>query len=802
MKFEVQRLLQRDRTTVMVVDVAAILRAVAEVEPGTTAELWHPGGLMAEFFSVAAASVAVWFIGPTALPTRRVGQGELHAAHQGLVGLQPAGVVIRSAEPLGGVLAGLQALAWPVTLVTAGVERHPYELHTLTLVTDVIDIETGKRWCAADVPRKFGVTPLHLTLLCATTGSPPCWPCLAQPRADLSRYEDKIAKAISRGCQPEADLPPTVREKVQHARRRIDALVDEMRGRTSTPDLHARQRLGLALQAPPVSAVSLSSLLSSLPLTAYVVASIDFETGSPQFIAAEVHVAGMVDVAHGHAACRALLKDVHATVPSRWFAPRALDLLVALADQGDPIPERAVDPGLVNYVFHPGGELDLAAYCTSACLMSDEQKAWMSDVRREVPAPPLKGILAILPALDAELHALLVQEKLVSLVEHDVGATLPVLARVERRGGHVGKPGGFPSWAAFDAFVAARMTELEQLLLPALGTLDPYGALEPLVVQLFAQHPLKKDDLDICTKAPGRLDRLAARGLAAARALIELRSLDSTVAQWRPVLVEGADVRGRWCPQKTGRWGLRTPALTSLRKRGRVGGAIRGAFVPPPRYAFVVSDFNAFEGRLLAAASRDPLLLEACEAPDFHAYVAKAIFNRDDNKARAWSKGVLYSVGYGQTRKSFVRDQHDLTPREARRVHRTVLKHLTTLREYQRDRRAEYREHPDRPVQTPGGWERFAVTWRQAFNNGIQAHAADIFRWVLRTLDHELVKYDAYIVHWMHDEVFVSTPEAHVLDVAALVKRVMEDDVKRSGLLPSPVRLVADVTVRTSWRKD
>ena len=324
---------------------------------------------------------------------------------------------------------------------------------------------------------------------------------------------------------------------------------------------------------------------------------------------------------------------------------------------------------------------------------------------------------------------------------------------------------------------------------------------EPLVGRLAAHQPLSADDRDVCPKAKDRLERLAARGSAASTALLELRSLDNTIAYWRPLLIEGSDLRGRWTPQRTGRWGLRNPPLTSLPKNKWVGDAIRGAFLPPPGYGLVVADYNAFEGRLLAAASNDPLLIKACNAPDFHAHLAQRMFGKQDGEARGWTKGVLYAMAYGQTLKGFASDHHKLTPAEARRVFRRVQRQLRTAQDFRRARRVEYKNNKAHPVRTPGGWQRFAVTWRQMFNTGIQAYSADIFRWVIRRLDAELRPHDAVIVHQMHDEVFVTAPERAVLDVAALVKRVMEDDVRGSELLPSEVRLVADVTVRTSWRE-
>jgi hypothetical protein len=789
-RFEAQRLLLKVVDVLTIIDVGAIVRALVDVDgasdPSACLELAKIHG--------ATPRRLFWFIGPSSVQTPLVTAADLKDVYTLLATALPAPAIIASAEPLAGVLQAVVPERSDITVVTAGVERRPYELQVLSLVSELLDLETGRRWTSADCCEQFGVTPRQLPMLLATTGGPPDRPCPARPRGDLVRYQREIALALSRGLAPaQADVPRTVRESIQRAAPQIDTLAAELRG-VALPDTAARQSVALLLPAPVALAES---------TTAYVAASTTSGVEPLEFVSVSVLAGAARRTAHGHAACTALLRDVHRKLPGRWFAPRALDLLAVLAEHGAPMPDRVVDPGLINYVFNTEVPLELRDYTSASHLLSNDQLAWLSDTRREVDAPVLTGVVEVLPRLDNELRALLAQEELLVLVEEDVSRTLPVLARIERRGAWCGPPHGFASWSALDDAVSAHLGTLERALVPTFGSLSPYGPLEPIVKALLRTHPLAPDDAHLCTKDNDRLDRIAARGSVPAQILVEARSVDRTAAYWRPHLSDGTRISGHWTPQRTGRWGMRGPALTSLPKHGWLGSAIRGAMMPPPGCALVVADYNAFEGRLIAACSGDPLLLEACDAVDFHSYVAMKVFGRADDDARAAAKNVLYAMGYGQTQKGFLQAQHEMTPSDAARTYRRVRKKLAEAVRYQRERRAYYRENPTKPVRTPAGWERFAVTWRQAFNTGIQAYAADIFRWVLRTLDRELAQYNAFLVHQMHDEVFVATPEACVTDVAAAVKRVMEDDVIRtSGLFPSPVRLVADVTVRSSWRKE
>jgi DNA polymerase I len=84
------------------------------------------------------------------------------------------------------------------------------------------------------------------------------------------------------------------------------------------------------------------------------------------------------------------------------------------------------------------------------------------------------------------------------------------------------------------------------------------------------------------------------------------------------------------------------------------------------------------------------------------------------------------------------------------------------------------------------------------YNYPIQATASDGFKLALLYIDKELSGLDARVVHLLHDEVIVEARDDIAEDVKGIVKKCMEEALKR--LVPE-VPFVVKPEVRMAWGK-
>jgi DNA polymerase-1 len=215
--------------------------------------------------------------------------------------------------------------------------------------------------------------------------------------------------------------------------------------------------------------------------------------------------------------------------------------------------------------------------------------------------------------------------------------------------------------------------------------------------------------------------------------------------------------------------------------------------VAPAGHSFIAADYNAFEVRILAALSGDPLLLHAVQQRDAHQALAQAFFGSPGMRQRA--KHGVYSLIYGSTRDGFWKAHPELSRDNAEDIFDNVSKHLVTAVAYREDFLRRYRRSKLRRVVTPGGWRRMPrdkynsndtgspSALRAAFNALIQGHGADIFRRVLRELDARLASVGGSIAHQAHDGVFVLVPDQNVASASQLVVTVMEGAAQASSAL-------------------
>lgn len=783
--FHVQRICARGPDSLparLIIDVGAVLRWASE--GGITAGALDP---VTEAVDRTHRQV-LWAATPTPLPM--VDPTALDAARIALEQTFGGEAVLRSEEPLVASLAASMQGPLEVGIVTAGLDDRPHELALADRVSAMLDVATGRVWTAADVADQFLPSAL-LPELYAILGSP----LDGEAYVNASQFAEPIKDALRAGKPPHdaRDVPPTLRTAIQNKKTLLDELARRMRGLTSPPDVDARARLAAFVRPPVMTSVG-------PPDTAYVVVDLTKVTHA---VEVSVQIGATRWKAQG-AQGDHLLRQTHALVSGRWFMPHAMDALGHMVDQGLPLPESAIDPGVIAHALHPDEPENLANVSMSAATLSTALLAWLRDHKRKIEPPDaLDPVVAALPQLDRELVAELRRQHLDQLVEHDLGLTLPHLARLEREGGAwVGAPVGHASWEQFYEDLQDELTRCENVFAKFLR-IDPYRAttFELLRSLKSAVHPLPKIPLAHLLTAKQEFDRLVMTGCVEAASLDRARALQSTSGAyfWLKRLRDGISrLRGRQFPLATGRWGFRDLPLHNLPKRSAEGKTLRSGLLGPPGHVLVAADYNGFEVRLLAALSGDPILRNAAQKNDIHEELADAFFASRTKLDRERAKIGVYAIVYGQTASGFWTSRLDMDRSDADALYALVQTRLAAALDYRDKIWAQYAH--DRFVTTLGGWRRFAPTRRKAFNTALQGLGADVLRWVLRRLGRELPSAHARLVHQAHDEVVVAVPPAGVPDVERILEQTMtEAVVKESGLLPADTELRVRMRRGNSW---
>lgn len=495
-------------------------------------------------------------------------------------------------------------------------------------------------------------------------------------------------------------------------------------------------------------------------------------------------------VAADHVGAATLLKQFVAAFPERWFGPRMIDLLAWMIGNNLPLPARTGDPAWAAFVLAPEVDtdkpLDLANYSARVLRLPLRARAWLGDIKRDAVAPAavdeVDEIARCLPMLDRTLTAEARRESsLALLLEKDIEATIPVLAAIERRGVGLDTPCGCSSWSDFAAALegALNITASEaRTVLQA--NVDFFGS-----PKLTVRAIEKSVGVLIPTEKEMRMADLSRRyldafdGLETVRRARTLGSFNMERPLRHEVQSRARSVHAITVPQKNGRLGLSRPRLQSLSKRSPEGLVLRSALTARPDYILVACDYNAFEARLAADLSDDPILLASCNGTDVFVELAKVFFGSTapTDGERTSAKLAFYAILYGQTKDQFWKKHHNFARTKAEELFDLATQHLTTLLDFRSRMHFEIDLHHH--VETRGGWRRTlhartrSERHRDGFSALIQGLAADIFRRVLRELEVSLAALGAGVVHHVHDETFTETPVQHVGQVEQIVQRVM-----------------------------
>jgi DNA polymerase I-like protein with 3'-5' exonuclease and polymerase domains len=250
---------------------------------------------------------------------------------------------------------------------------------------------------------------------------------------------------------------------------------------------------------------------------------------------------------------------------------------------------------------------------------------------------------------------------------------------------------------------------------------------------------------------------------------------------------------------ETGRFSSKNPNLQNVPNASTDNGkAIRNLFVAPSGYKLVVADYAQVEPRILAAFSKDKIMIDAFNNnEDIYMAVANKM-----GVNRAAGKQIVLSISYGVGPDKIARNI-GCKVKEARDLIDNFAKEFPAIPNYKakvimvakkqgyvttvtgRRRYINYLNSYDRELK--GGAE------RQAFNTVIQGTAADIMK-IAMVRAHALIPKEARLILTVHDELVTLTPEHLAIKTKDAIREAMED-IKVFNSVP----LLAEINIGDRW---
>lgn len=787
MKLELRRLLCRDVTlpSFTIVDATAIERYCLEHSRSAPWERLVCYARRASLFRQVTFIVAP----TTTAPPSSLDLLEVHRT----LALQYDDVLWWG-EPVVTLLTPPQS---PTTVLTAGVEERPWELVHLRFGRSVVlDVATGRLWTHEEAVTTYSdLQQLGFWSAVAMheKGEKPIVreATKAQYADDLLRYRGPIG------------------ELTEITTKRIASRVAEKKPELETCGW---QRTGILA---PVEPRVFSATCTTLERDDTVYLTWARRDGRDRVVMSHSSNGGhLLNLDDAETLSRFMREVRHLTAKeTRWFIPRAFDTLRAMREYGLSPPKHVVDPAMAAYVLHPDDPPSLSEVHPPLMGLDRRLLRWMEDRDGETEISPGQGLLffhQVLPSLDRALTTRLEERGQRSLVEYDLSQTLPVLADIEEHGVLIGPPPvPWLSWEAVRESVEGRYRQLYHCHARSLN-IDPlratYAELLKAGSAQWSQLPPDRDHRTMIPKR--RFERYAELGNQAAVDILALKSFYGGVKRWLHLLEEGEVLRGTTRPTRSGRFTFGDIALHNIPKGTEL---LLGGFVATPGQILLHVDYRAFEPRLLASYSADPLLMAASQdaasaSADLYAILNGKLASHlpQGLLKRELIKAGMLAVFYGSKRDAFACRQHQLTIAEAHELFDSLSDALVGVRCLRRQVDGQFGERGE--VWTRSGWRREpndprpARRRRQAFNTLIQGTGADILRFVLRVLQHELKPHGARLVFHHHDAVIVSCPQSELSRVKELIRDVMERRARRAGYLAADVPLPVDIKEGRTWR--
>lgn len=297
-----------------------------------------------------------------------------------------------------------------------------------------------------------------------------------------------------------------------------------------------------------------------------------------------------------------------------------------------------------------------------------------------------------------------------------------------------------------------------------------------------------------------------------------LRKLLGTYIEAIPPLLDSEDCLHAEFLQTgavTGRMASQNPGLQNIPVRTEQGRAIRAAFIPRDGYTLVGLDYSQIELRIAAMLSGDEKLCEIFRSGrDVHTEVASAVMGVEatgvDREMRRRAKiinfGILYGMGVNA-----LKTQLNTSIGEAQQYLEDYFQTFSRLKEYLEETKGFARKHgytetlfgrrrqfPE--MKSPLPYVR-AQAERMAINAPIQGTQADLIKLAMVRVDELLraqgKREDAHLLLQVHDELVYEIKNSEVVELSALVKKVMEEvfpEDKRNN-----VPIIAEIKTGANW---
>ena len=299
------------------------------------------------------------------------------------------------------------------------------------------------------------------------------------------------------------------------------------------------------------------------------------------------------------------------------------------------------------------------------------------------------------------------------------------------------------------------------------------------------------------------------------RLIIDYRELEKLKSVYTDALPHQVGADGRihgslnQTVAATGRLSSSDPNLQNIPIRTELGRRIRRAFVAEPGNKLISADYSQLELRLLAHITRDEVMLDAFQkGEDIHNRTARLVFGaRTDaemKEARRFSKIVNFAIAYA-IEPWGLSQRVGISRQEARKVIDDYYATYKGIRRYMDEIPVQAREHgyvrslygrirPLAGINDRNANIRKAAE-REAINMPIQGTASDIVKIAMLRADEAFrrERLDARMLMQVHDELLIECPAGAAEQVAATLKREMENAVELD------VPLVAETGIGDNW---
>lgn len=428
-------------------------------------------------------------------------------------------------------------------------------------------------------------------------------------------------------------------------------------------------------------------------------------------------------------------------------------------------------------------------------------------------------VLILFPIFEKQF-ARIKEENLVKTAQLEF-AVLPVVAEMEIKGDLI----DVVKWRANLEELKRRRNELAGQIQNEIRPLyknqqvDLFGN-NTDVININSQQQLLElfnDRLHLNLPATGE-EHLSRSSHPVAKLMLEYRGVEKLISAFGENLLSKIHPQtGRLHPDfmqlgaDTGRFSCSSPNLQQIPKES----SFRSCFVSPSGYKLVTADYSQVELRILAEASRDPVMLKAYdENLDLHQYTAAKMFNvpfeQVTKEQRFNAKSINFGLMYGRGAASLAA-QIGCSVEEGKKL---LAAYFDSYKGVKRWLDSVAREAVNKGYSvTLGGRKRWynmpdpadptydrliSNVERQGKNTPIQGTSADITKYALVFLHKKLkeLKLDASIIHTVHDEIVVEVRD----DQAEMWKETQIAEMVRAGqLLLKRVPVSAEAAISEVW---